>query len=136
VPLILLVGLAGVAGVALIAVGLVRSGRSEVVRALALAADFALLWIGASVAAGMDSGEAHKLAYLVAGSLVAGAAVHALGVIVWTRPFAWTARAIGTILVCPALLLSQVLALLLPLVGLLLVTLWSPTGALRPRSAS
>lgn len=131
-PLILLVGLGGVAVLAFRAASLVRSGKTQAVRALALGADVALLLIGAAVAAQWDSGGARKLSYVIVGSVVAGAAVHALGVVSWSGALAWTARAVGSILVCAALLVPSVLTLALPLVVLLALTLWSPAGTLRP----
>lgn len=130
--MIVVFAVGGVAVVALYAAWLLRSGRSRAVRALALAADVALLWIGAAVAAQWDRSEVHRLAYVIVGSLVGGAAVHALGVVAWRGALPWAARVVGLVLVCAALLVPSTITLALPLVGLLLVTLLSPTGRLGP----
>jgi hypothetical protein len=132
VPAIVVFALGGVAVVAFYATWLLRSGRSQAVRALALAVDVGLLWIGASVAAQWDRSEVHWPAYVIVGSLLAGAAVHALGVVVWRGALAWGARVVGFVLVCGALLVPSTITLVFPLVGLLLVTLWLPAGRLKP----
>lgn len=94
-------------------------------RALALAADLAFLYIGAATGAQVAGGEGHNLAYAIVGSLLAGSVVHALGVVAWNGALAWTARAVGSILVGAALVVPTVLTIALPLVGLQALTLWS-----------